>query len=149
MSLKIYRGVSGSLDTKNGGKVLRKGTRDELEVEFGDDNACFGTDALEFGNSPSNAQYFHNICSDAYPTSYVSFTTSEDRARWFATNENSESGWVYVTDTDLLEGVGIGFRSEIGERVNSHEAEVLVNLIAHDHLPEDLIIEKYRAEQDI
>lgn len=149
MSLKIYRGVSGSLDAQNGGKILRKGTRDELEVEFGDDNACFGIDSLEFGSSPSNAQYFHNICSDTYQTSYVSFTTSEDRARWFATNENTESGWVYVTDTDLLENVGIGFKSEPGERVNSHEAEILVNLIVHDHLPEDLIIEKYRAEQDI
>lgn len=146
--MKIYRGVSSSLDAQNGGKVLRKGARDELEVEFGDDNACFGVDALEFGRSPSNAQYLHNICSDAYPTSYVSFTASEDRARWFATNEHSEPGWVYVTDTDLLDGAGIGFRAERGERVNSHEEEVLVNLIDRQCLPEELIIKKYGVESD-
>ncbi|MFJ2710837.1 hypothetical protein ACIOZM_08080 [Pseudomonas sp. NPDC087346] len=143
----IYRGVNTILDAYCSGLIKPKGLRAELEVECGDANANFGVDSLELGSSPSTAQYLHNICSDTYQTSYVSFTTSEEEARRFATSGKMESGWVYVTDTEMLEAVGISAGAEPGERLNSDEAEVLVNLTDHEFLPAKLIIKKYGVDE--
>lgn len=143
--MRIYRGVSVSRDAENGGKLASRGTSDELEAECGDDNVQFGTTTLEFGRSPSNARYFHNVCSSTYRTSYLSFTSDEKVARWFATYENSEEGWIYVTDTELLAECGVEFFDDPGEVMNAEESEILVNLRDLAELPPRLIIDKYKV----
>jgi len=144
----IYRGVNKVLDASTGGLIAPKGSRDELEIECGDINAAFGNETLAFGSSSGNARYLHSVCSDDYKTSYVSFTTKENVARSFSTSKNLEPGWVYVTDTDLLSAAGIGILDNSVGVDNEAEAEVLVNLIGHQHLPEELILKKYSIDPD-
>lgn len=144
--MRIYRGVSVSLDLLNGGKLVSSGTDDELEAQCGDLHVQFGTTVIEFGRSASNARYLHNACSSANRTSYLSFTSDENVARWFATYENSEPGWIYEVDTEHLSAGGIEFFEGTDEAVNPGESEILVNIHGMTELAAGFVIRKYRVE---
>lgn len=140
MSL-IYRGVSFDYDSKARAMIQAKGEGDELVFMAGDDRVMTGNTLNTMEASRRNAMHGHNICSDLYKTSFVSFTTDLKIAEKFATDAGFSNGYIYVVKTSILDELGITYMSQ-GAEANEGEREVLVNLSGRDHLPELAIIEK-------
>ncbi len=137
----IYRGISCQYDEINGGKIKAKGYSDVLEFMAGDSQVMAGNSLNTICASTRNAMHGHNICSDTYKTTYVSFTTDLKVAEKFATADSNTDGYIYVIDISVLEALGVECSSQEAQ-INDHEFEVLVNLVDFDHLPSSAILEK-------
>lgn len=138
----IFRGVSRLYDEQRSGKILPKGTDNSLMFSAGNTIVPAGSSYIDVGKSIRNAEYAHNACSDLYPTSYVSFTTCEKTAKFFATDGNTCEGWVYCVDTVELARCGISYSEKIPGLMNDYESEVRVDLINHPQLPAELVLRK-------
>lgn len=141
----IYRGVSRKLDELNGGKIVAKGDSEIMEVYAGSTDFYAGSSFGTIGPSRANAQIGHSLCSDRYKQSYVSFTYFDEAAKWFATGGDAQDGWIYVTDTDLLNAAGIPFFANIPGVRNGSEQEIQVSIFGRFSFPEKLILDKYEV----
>ncbi|WP_223543972.1 hypothetical protein [Pseudomonas sp. BF-B-28] len=137
----LYRGVDCQTDEKFGGKIQAKGLSEELTFMAGDSMVMVGNELNTIDASHRNAMHGHNICSDSYGTTFVSFTTDLKTAERFATGDGCSDGYVYVVDVSILDKLGMGYSAQAAQ-VNDHEFEVLVNLAGFEQLPEAAIIEK-------
>ncbi|NLT99608.1 MAG: hypothetical protein GXW88_03040 [Pseudomonas lundensis] len=137
----LYRGVNCRADEENGGKIRAKGDAEQLVFFAGDSTVMAGNELNTIDASSRNAMHGHNICSDQYKTTYVSFTTDRPTAEKFATISGGVDGYIYVISTEALNELGISYSSQEAQ-VNSNEFEVLVNLAGFDSLPQPAIIEK-------
>ncbi|AUZ46583.1 hypothetical protein [Pseudomonas orientalis] len=141
MEMFFFRGVDCRTDEENGGKILAKGDAEQLVFFAGDSTVMIGNELNTIDASSRNAMHGHNICSDQYKTTYVSFTTDRLTAEKFATNSGRMDGYVYVICAKALSELGISYSFQEAQ-VNNHEFEVLVNLAGFDSLPHAAIIEK-------
>ncbi|WP_336417750.1 hypothetical protein [Pseudomonas sp. SED1] len=137
----LYRGVDCRTDEESGGKIRAKGDAEQLIFFAGDSTVMAGNELNTTDASSRNAMHGHNICSDQYTTTYVSFTTDRPTAEKLATNSGGTDGYIYVISAKALSELGIAYSSQEAQ-VNSHEFEVLVNLAGFDSLPQPAIIEK-------
>ena len=137
----LYRGVNCQLDKENGGQVRAKGDANKLEFMAGNSQIFAGNMLNTIGESMRNAMHGHNICSDTYKTSYVSFTTDLTTAKKFATFEGCASGYVYVVSVLALDELGIRYFLQDAQ-INDHEFEVFVDLVNVEYLPSSAILEK-------
>jgi len=84
----LYRGTSYKNHLRNNGKLIPKGITCKYPILYGDSIAKYGS-GVTYGCSLSNAVIGHQTNSDRYPTSGVSTTPHFERARFYATNEES------------------------------------------------------------
>lgn len=115
----LYRGVSTKCDAISGAQIKAKGKNEELEFMAGDSNVMVGNSLNTSHPSQRNAMHGHNICSDLYKTSFVSFTTSFEVAEKFATDDGYVEGYVYIIDTSVLRELGITYSAQDAQ-VNCH-----------------------------
>ncbi|MBB3103743.1 hypothetical protein [Azomonas macrocytogenes] len=139
----IYRGVSKDLDSQSCGKIIPKGDENTSEIYAGSKHHFAGDTFLTIYASGVNARYDHNYCSDTYKTSYVSFSSSEEIAKKFATGNWLFDGIVYVVDTKILCDLHITIHTDAEGKVNNQESEVLIDLKGFDFLPMEAIVNKY------
>ena len=137
----LYRGVNCQLDEENGGQVRAKGDINKLEFMAGNSQIMAGNMLNTIGESSRNAMHGHNICSDTYKTSYVSFTTDLMTAEKFATFGGCVNGYVYVVSVLALDELGIHLSTQEAQ-MNDHAFEVLVDLVGLEYLPDFVIIGK-------
>lgn len=137
----LYRGVNCELDIQFCGEIRPKGAEDVMGFMAGDNCVLAGNSLNTIDSSQRNAMHGHNLCSDLYNTSFVSFTTDLETAKKFATYDGSMNGFIYVVSPSTLEELEIGYVSPEAQ-VNDTEFEVLVNLIGLKALPSAAIIEK-------
>lgn len=141
----LYRGVSTEFDSSAGARIKAKGEDEELEFMAGDDQVMVGNSLNTIAASQRNAMHGHNICSEIYKTSFVSFTTDFKVAEKFATDLGYANGYVYVVKTSVLDKLGIPYKSQRAQ-VDDEEQEVLVNLTGFECLPESAIVEKKEVQ---
>ena len=137
----LYRGVNCELDTQFCGEIRPKGTEDVMEFMAGDNCVLAGNSLNTIGSSQRNAMHGHNLCSDMYKTSFVSFTADLKTAEKFATYDGTLNGFIYVVSPSILDELEVGYASQEAQ-VNDTEFEVLVNLNGLKALPVAAIIEK-------
>ncbi|MCE7762905.1 hypothetical protein GQL56_09645 [Pseudomonas putida] len=137
----LYRGVDCQTDEGNAGKIRAKGNVEQLVFMAGNTSTMAGNSFNTVGISSRNAMHAHNICSDTYKTTYVSFTTDRKVAERFATIGGLADGYVYVVSARALDELGIEYSSQPAQ-INDKEHEVLVNLAGVDAIPASAIAEK-------
>lgn len=140
MQKLLYRGVSVVDDKKNGGKLLPKGDRTQLEGQCGELWVQCG-EGVECGSSEGNALVAHQYDSDKSNTAYLSATKNIEIAIWFATNGHLEDGYVYTLSVERFGEFGImAFERSIGSVAN--EDEVTIRTKDLGPVPEGVIVSK-------
>lgn len=100
----LYRGVDVELYSKLGGKLTPKlGTEFTRSPTYGHDEYgnCF------YGASPSNAVIEHQRDQAGIPTSGISCSPHLERARYYATREETTNGYIYVIDKEKCSALGV------------------------------------------
>jgi len=138
----LYRGVSKSIDKANSARLLPKGKNKEIVARA--DGRIQADGRFNAGPSEKNAVEAHHIETALYDGCFISATRDENRARYFATNKYTESGWVYVIDESLLSKYNV-VKGELKDPLYPDEREV--SLRAHDNgiLPKAICIDKYEV----
>jgi hypothetical protein len=100
----LYRGVDVELYGKLNGQLTPKlNTEFSRAPTYGHDEYgnCF------YGNNPSNEVIEHQRGQAGIPTSGISFTPHIERARFYATRDETTNGYIYVIDQDKCSALGV------------------------------------------
>lgn len=139
----LFRGVSKHDDDKYSGKIIPKGTSNEVTMKYGDPGLRHDG-KFTYGPSITNTARSHQVESGMHNGSGISTTRDKSIAEYFATSGGIEDGFVYVIDEDELEKHNIS-KHEFEDSENPHEHEVTLITDGGTELPESVIIEKYEV----
>lgn len=139
----IYRGICIQDDLKNDGRLKPKGSKIKVSIKY--DGQFKYDSGVTYGESEVNTVSAHQKHSGLYQGCLVSFTHDIDVAKWFATTERTEKGWIYEVDTALLEENNV---LEVKPLVieNPHEKEVSLRAEDGGDLPNAIVVNKYIVE---
>jgi len=101
----LYRGVSLEMHNENNGVLSPKDTSFKLIFYF--DQGFHLDQGLTLDESEENAVVMHQVDSTCYPTSGVSTTPHWDRAKKYATRNETQNGIIYKLDRNELPKYGI------------------------------------------
>lgn len=141
---KLYRGVSFSVDSENGGKVLAKGSEREVTMKIGDKGVKIDG-KFQVGSAVNNTARAHQLESGMHGGCGISTTRSFEEAKKFATSGGMEDGYVYEIDEVLLSEYGIE-TFEFSDPDYPHEQEVTLIPKNCNELPSEVIIGKQEVK---
>jgi hypothetical protein len=141
---KLYRGVSVSVDSENGGKVLAKGTEREVTMKIGDKGVKIDG-KFQIGPTVNNTARAHQLDSGMHGGCGISTTRSFEEAKKFATSGGVEDGYVYEIDENLLSEHEIE-AFEFPNPEYPHEEEVTLIPKNCDELPSEVITGKQEVK---
>lgn len=141
----LYRGINKEADEANAGRVLPKGNSVEVVPKIDGRWKLDGT--FKLGHCESNTARAHQIGSGLYGGCGISTSHSEAIAIRFATTGNTEEGYVYVIDEELLESESV-VAYEFPNPLHPDHQEVTLIEKSGGSLPESVIVEKYAVGSD-
>jgi hypothetical protein len=141
---KLYRGVSFILDNQNKGKILPRGTKQEVTMKVGDKGLKFDG-KFQFGPTKNNTARSHQLESGMHGGAGISTTRSFEQAKKFATYNGMEDGYIYEINEDLLSEHGVE-KFEFFDSEYPHEHEVTLITKDGGELPSEVIMGKHEIK---
>lgn len=140
----LYRGVCKRMDIEWEGKLRPKGNQSRISMKIGDSGLKIdGTWTV--GRSEENTVRAHQLESGRHNGCLISTTRNEQRALFYATNDNKEEGFVYIIDEDRLKDYGVVAYERVYKE-NTSDEEVSLMAANNDELPNEIIFAKYEVK---
>ena len=138
----LYRGARESIHRKNKGQLVPKKT-EPFQYAFHYGEGTYGSGAT-YGPSQTNAVIRHQLNQGGFPTSGVSTTPHFECAKFYATHNGKQTGYVYKIDRSLLAGHNVRefVVSQLAKRPSVPEDEEVI-LVASDFgpLPDEIVVD--------
>lgn len=137
---RLYRGVSRKQDEKNLGLITPSGSVKKVIPRV--DGKWKVDGRFHVGATQCNTARAQQLNTGLYGACAVSTSESETVAINFATTKNTEEGYVYVINKQVLETLDVTLK-KFPDPVYGNEAEVTIVFNDDKAFPEDVILEKY------